>query len=230
MTSDENDGKAPLHPGAATPKFGMIGPTVEDDIRRAISKYGKTAVKAAVAELTKPRKGRPDEKDWPGLRHIMEADAREWLDGGDPFATRTNYSIAKEFADRQPGQSHPSTMKRIERKLAKKPYDRRWYMLVTAEHIARDSYPHSDYIHVLEELSAGDYHDVWSKMLTRAHDQVARYAEINGSPPSPNVPMRKIESVYSDLLINPKPIKPISSGLFGAGLLGGGLLNTDGSK
>lgn len=110
------------------PKFDLVGPTVDDDIRRIIARYGTEAVKQAVKRVTKPKRGRKPEKDWPELREVIESDARDWLAGGDPFSSRSNYSIAKDFADKNPGHSHPATMKRIERKLVQK---RVWMTLVT---------------------------------------------------------------------------------------------------
>src|SRR3546814_7581713 len=76
----------------------------------------------------------------------MEADAREWLAGNDPFTTRSNYSIAKELSERNPGHSIVSTHKRIERKLSRGPYNRRWFALVWAENLSRNQGPHGAHI------------------------------------------------------------------------------------
>ena len=40
------------------PKFDLVGPTVDDDIRRIIARYGTEAVKQAVKRVTKPKRGR----------------------------------------------------------------------------------------------------------------------------------------------------------------------------
>src|SRR3546814_9262509 len=83
----------------------------------------------------------------------MEADAREWLAGNDPFTTRSNYSIAKELSERNPGHSIVSTHKRIERKLSRGPYNRRWFALVWAENLSRNQGPHGAHIRALGALS-----------------------------------------------------------------------------
>ena len=132
------------------PKFDLVGPTVDDDIRRIVTRYGAEAVKEAVKRETKAKRGRKPERDWPELREVIEADARDWLAGGDPFSSRSNYSIAKDFADRSPGHSHPATMKRIERKLVK---SRVWMTLVVAKNISREGYPYAEHIRALDALS-----------------------------------------------------------------------------
>jgi len=123
-------------------KWDIVGPTADDDIRRAISRYGLDVVLAAVKRQTKPKLGRKPEKDWPELADLIEADAKDWLAGNNPFNTRSNYSIAKYFVDKKKGQSHPATMKRIERKLVK---DRKWRTLFAAYRISKTDYPHSDH-------------------------------------------------------------------------------------
>src|SRR3546814_11670708 len=118
-------------------KMDLIGPTVDDDIRRAIARYGADDVKVAVKNATKAKRGRKKEPDWPEPREIMEADAREWLAGNDPFTTRSNYSIAKEIAESNLGHSIVSTNKRIERNHYRGQYNRRWLALVRAENRKR---------------------------------------------------------------------------------------------
>ena len=177
----------------APPKFDLVGPTVDDDIRRVINRYGVEAVKGAVKHLTKPRRGRPKINDWRELQSVMETDAREWIEGGDPLDARTNYSIAKQFAEANPGQSAISTHQRIERKLARKPYDRRWYMLVTAETMTRDNYSWKQHIRALEGLQDTDTHPVWASMLERAKSDAADYQSKLGEPPTDSLTMRQVE-------------------------------------
>lgn len=172
-------------------RFDLVGPTADDDIRRAIARYGTDAVKAAVARQTKPKRGRKSIKDWAELRDTIEADARSWLSGGDPFVVRSNYSIAKEYADRKPGHSHPATMKRIERKLALR---RRWITLVTAENISRSAYPHAQHIRTLVALAEEfpDKYSQWS--LDQAQSHVADYEARHGHPPPPEMPINEVEA------------------------------------
>ncbi|WP_324740129.1 hypothetical protein U8326_10140 [Tsuneonella sp. CC-YZS046] len=197
-------------------EWDLVGPTAEADIRRAIARYGDAAVKAAVKNLTKPKRGRKQERDWPELREYIEKDAREWLAGGDPFKTRTNYSIAQDFAAKNPGHGAVSTHKRIERKLAKKPYDRRWFVLVTAMHLSRDSLPHAQHIRALEELaqlnaSAG----IWQEALELAQSDIADYQAKTGGPPQASLSMKEIQSGARNALL--AAVRPLNrqGGLFG---------------
>ena len=176
------------------PEYDLVGPTVEDDIRRAINRYGAKAVKDAAKQLTKSKRGRPNLPDYPKLRDVFEADARDWLDGRDPMAERSNYSIAKSFAETNPGQSPISTYQRIERKLAKKPFDRTWIMLVTAEKISRTSYSWEQHLRVLQELSETDTFSVWTKLFDRAKLDVADYERKNGEPPPTILTMNEVEN------------------------------------
>ena len=179
-------------PGAP-PKFDLVGPIVDDDIRRAINRYGREAVKDAIKRLAKPRRGRPKINDWRELLHVGEADAREWLEGGDPIAARSNYSVAKKFAHANPGQSAISTHQRIERKLRQKPNGRLWYLLVSAENLSRDNYSWKQRIRVLEALSEVDSHPVWSNFLESAKSDVADYEAKKGEPPADALTMKQVE-------------------------------------
>lgn len=196
------------------PKFDLVGPTVDDDIRRIIARYGTEAVKQAVKRVTKPKRGRKPEKDWPELREVIESDAREWLAGGDPFSSRSNYSIAKDFADKNPGHSHPATMKRIERKLVQK---RVWMTLVTAENFSREGYPYAVHIRALEALSEAGSHPVWASIRDRAKSDVADYEAKKGEVPPAHMSMKEVEDAARNALLTlnalSQPKK--SGGLFG---------------
>lgn len=173
----------------------LVGPAVEDDIRRAINRYGADAVQQTVAKLTKRGRGAPKITDWVELRPVIEAEAVNWLTGDDPIAARSNYNIAKEFADKNPGHSHPSTMKRIERKLSKKLYGRRWYILALAYEKSKDHYPHGLHLRALEELHKMDEHAFWNGLLDLANCDLQDYeAKIGESPPA-NLSMKEIQDV-----------------------------------
>ena len=180
----------------APPQWDLVGPTVDDDVRRAISRYGAEAVKMAVKEATKAKRGRKREPDWPELRDVIHADALEWLAGGDPFATRSIYSIAKDFSERNPGHSVVSTHKRIERKLSKGPYDRRWFTLVTAENLSRDGYPYPVYMRTLEalvDLPVSAVPGLWQFYLDRLRSTLADYAAREGTAPPEHMTFRELE-------------------------------------
>jgi len=197
---------------AYKPRMDLVGPTVDDDIRRAVIRYGAEAVKQAVKAATKPRRGRKPVPDWPELRDVIRADAREWLEGGNPLATRSNYSIAKEFADKNPGQSHPATMKRIERKLIRK---RAWMTYANAEILSRDAYPYADHIRSLEALSEVDSHDIWPDLCKRARATVADYEAKHGSPPPADMNMKEVEDAARNALMVPPPSGGVLNALFG---------------
>ena len=200
------------------PQMDLVGPTVDDDIRRAIQRYGAEAVKAAVKSATRAKRGRPLERDWPELRDIIHADALEWLAGGDPFAARSNYAIAKDFAERNPGHSVVSTHKRIERKLSRGPYDRRWFTLVTAENLSRDGFPYSAHLRALEAVASlpdTKIADVWQSMLDRARSTVADFEAREGKPPDPSMSYKQIEEAVQKGSLAALVAPPRRGGLFG---------------
>lgn len=212
----------------AMPKMDLVGPTVDDDIRRVIWRYGAEAVKNAVKKATKAKLGRKKEPDWPELREIIEADARDWLAGNDPFAARTNYAIAKAFAERTPGQSAVSTHKRIERKLSKGPYDRRWFTLASAEIQSRDAYPFEVHIRALEalsELPESSRPEIWKASLDSARATVADYEAREGKAPAAKMTFREIEEAVRKASLAALIAPPPRRGLFanhpqGQGVLG----------
>lgn len=204
--------------GALAPKFDLVGPTVDDDIRRAVQRYGAEAVKAAIKEATKAKRGRKREPDWPELRDVIHADALEWLAGGDPFAARSNYAIAKDFAERNPGHSVISTHKRIERKLSRGPYDRRWFTLITAENLSRDGFPYTAHVRALEAVA--NLPDtkpayLWHSILERARSTIADYHAREGKAPDPSMSYRQIEDAVREGSLAALVSPPRQGGLFG---------------
>ena len=193
---------------AEGPKFDLVGPTVDDDVRRIIMRYGAENVKAAVKRQTKAKRGRKPEKDWPEVRDVIEADAREWLAGGDPFSARSIYSIAKSFADRNPGHSHPATMKRIERKLVQK---RVWMTLVVAENISREGYPHGAHVRAIEALAETDSHPVWKMQLDRVRSDLADYEAKIGEAPPAHLSMNEVEGAARNALARFNALGSLSS-------------------
>ena len=175
---------------AAATKFDIVGPTVDDDVRRIIARYGADAVKEAVRTQTKPKRGRKPERDWPLLWPYIERDAREFLEGGDPFKRWSNYAIAKDYADMHPGQSHPAIMKRITGRLKAK---RKLFMLIEAERISRTDYPFAVNLRAVTELTRADRHPVWASMFARAKKHIDDYTAKYGSPPDDDFPIAKVE-------------------------------------
>lgn len=161
------------------PKVDFVGPTVDDDVRRIIWRYGAAAVQEAVKRQTRPKRGRRKIPDWKELRPFIEEDALLWLQGEDPFALRKDYAIAKVLADAGPVHYHAATMDRIKRKLRGK-QGRKFFVYFTAMEMSRDQYSfkrHISAIRALKEL-AGD--DSWDLTLTNAIGRVANFEQWNG--------------------------------------------------
>lgn len=175
---------------AAATKFDIVGPTVDDDVRRIIARYGADAVKEAVKAQTKPKRGRKPEKDWPLLWPYIVRDAREFLDGGDPFERWSDWSIANDYAKEKPGQSPSATVKRILGRLKEK---RRIFMLIEAERISRTDYPFAVNLRALTELTRAERHPVWASMYARAQKHIDDYTAKYGAPPDEEFPIAKVE-------------------------------------
>lgn len=196
-------------------RYEPVGPTADHDIRRLIARYGTAEVRAALKRQGKVRRGRKLEPDWSDLSPVLEDDARIWLEGGDPFTARSNYAIAKEFADRKPGQSHPATMKRIERKLAQK---RVLYTLYAAEQIGAEGYPFEAFLRTLEALAKLQPEFPWPSMRDHALRDIKTYTRKVGHEPAPSLTMREVEEVSRNALL--KPPSKTETGVIG------GLLDT----
>lgn len=177
-------------------KWDLVGPTVDEDIHRAILRYGFDAVKASVERQPKPKLGRPPLKDWTELLPVIESDARLWLAGGDPVSTVSNYSIAKDFANRTPGQSPLATHKRIEDKLRKK---REVMFLIRAMIISRDEYPYADHIRALTALIESSCNESVKTMLESVQRTVSDYEAKFGAPPSAQISFGEVESQLNNI-------------------------------
>ena len=179
--------------------------TLEGLIRLAIDHYGSDAVRATAKALTRSRPGRPKLHDWLELRHVTEADARDWLEGRDPFSFRSNYSIAKEYAEKHPGWNAISTYKRIERKLGQKPYDRVWFMLVRAMLGSRDKWPFAIHLKALQELAVIDPNPNFQTLLRVAQSNISAYESKSGQAPPPELTMREIRESARNALARQSP-------------------------
>lgn len=211
----ENTG-APAQAATASPGWVPNPTTVTDEVRILILRYGADAVKRAVKEATKAKRGPKKKPDWKELRDVIETDARDWLAGRDPFKLRTNYAIAKAFAERHPGHSPISTFERIERKLKTGPYDRRWFVFTTAEIMTRDSYPHADHLRALEALAKLPKESgsaMWKRSLERAQAEVARFEAREEHPPDASMTMEEIEEANAQAPLN--ALMPPSANLWG---------------
>ena len=68
---------------SAAAKWDLVGPTIDDDIRRLIGRYGGLAVKEATARMTKAKRGAKMLPDWKELKPWIDEDAKAWLEGRD---------------------------------------------------------------------------------------------------------------------------------------------------
>jgi hypothetical protein len=202
--------KAPQQLNALMPHVLPPAP-LDQEIRRLIAVHGAEAVKREVKAATRPRRGRKQEKDGPLLHPFLEQDARDWLEGRDPFALRSQKSIARQVATENPGHSFDSTMRRLERKLAS---NRRRFMLYAALDISRREYPFAAYLRTVEELATVS--DLWRRTRELEGQILARYVEVYGEP-DPAMTWQDLEAkprypnALEALLGKPKP----SGGMFG---------------
>jgi hypothetical protein len=145
-------GKSPVAraivPSAPTNAF-MLSP-LDAELTALIRRHGKEAVQQALSRLTKGKKGRPQDEDWPLLHAEMQRDAEDWIAGKEPHRIRSNYAIAKAFATHNRGQSQVATMRRVMGKLKEK---RKWTGLVAAYGITSGSHvPHGTHIKIIKQL------------------------------------------------------------------------------
>lgn len=171
---------------------GLLSLDLNQEISRLISRYGYDAVNEAIVNQgKKPKKGRRSITDWPEIFPIVSEDALSWLAGQDPFGHRTNYSIAKQIADKLPEHRRASTQDRIERKLRK---NRILLTLMRAVYVSRDGYPYADYIRALEELLKIDPSEVWTDSLNGVRSRLGEYEAKFGSAPPPEYSIVAVET------------------------------------
>jgi hypothetical protein len=91
------------------PKWDLVGPTVDDDIRRIIQRYGAEAAVEAIERQTRRKPGMPTKGDWKVLHKIVQEDARLWLAGGNPFMRGADHSVATWFAEAHPDENVQSS-------------------------------------------------------------------------------------------------------------------------
>lgn len=163
------------------PNFDIVGPNVDDDIRRLVRRYGAKKVKEAIKRQTAPRRGRRPEGDWCELDDILREDARLWLEGSDPFKARSNSSIATKFAKKHAGHSRSATRDRIMRKLRER---RRYYTLIEAERLSETQYPFAENLRAIAALGEiGTRRDLWKRLLRFRKGSLADYRSKFGEPP-----------------------------------------------
>jgi hypothetical protein len=164
---------------------------VEGEVRHLIRRYGFQKTKDALDRQTHRKPGTKLKEDWKILEPLLKADARSWLEGGDPFNERSDYSIAKWFAEKHPDQNveFDSTLRRIKRRLSK---DRRYHALVEAFWLS-EAYSYEIQLRVLSELcSLARSGAGWRNALKTAEETLSDYRTKFGAPPA-NMTMRELE-------------------------------------
>jgi hypothetical protein len=184
------------------PTLDLVGPGVDDDVRRLIGRYGAEAVKAALGRQTRRKPGMKLKGDWQLLApFFLEEDARRWLEGDDPLKKRSNNSIAEWFAKNHPDPNveFESTRRRIRRKLAK---DRRYFTLVEAFWISKDRHSYLKHLEALRALCAARRIDsVWRAALARAEGALSDYTVKLAGPPPATLTMLEVEAAASEALL-----------------------------
>lgn len=173
------------------PTRSVLEVATEDGIKSAIQQHGKKVVEEELSRLMQVRSGPKGIDDWPKLRVLLEPDVEKWLKGNDPFDTRKDYAIAKEFADCFPGHNHPATMKRIQRKLKAK-NARRYYVFCRAFLEARQTYPHAQYFDALRELASIQPNGPWQSFIETGRVVLEEYSARVGEAPT-GLPISDIE-------------------------------------
>lgn len=178
--------------------FDIVGPQVEDDVRRLIRRYGVEEVRQAVRIETAKKRGRKTVSDWSELLGILREDARIWLDGGDPFTARSNRSIARDFANKRPGHSRDATRDRIMRKLRER---RRYFTLVEAERLSETDYPYAKNLRTIAALrETGMRRDIWEHLLRIREGSLADYRAKFGEPPA-SMTMHELVAEAAKLIV-----------------------------
>jgi len=183
--------------GKYQPEYDLVGPTVDDDLRRIIKRYGRDAVLDAIKREGKKKRGRKAQPDWPELSKVLEEDARTLLEGGDPFPERTNYSIATAYAEANPGHSRAATHRRILRKLSQK---RVILTLLSAHQVSHDQYPFEAHLGILRRIDREKPDWAWSDLVALAETAVRDYTAKHG-PPEPAMTMKEIENGAREIML-----------------------------
>lgn len=183
------------------PVLDLTGPSVDDDVRRAIHRYGAPAVKDSIQRLARKKPGPHKDIDWRILEKFLKEDARHWLEGGDPFQRGADHSVAKWFEKNHPGENVQagSVYKRIYRKLRK---HRRQYVLVEAFWLSEANYSYLRHLNTLRELSSSSNIDaIWRGALYNAESIVRDYRiKLRREPPT-KMTMREVEEAAAKAII-----------------------------
>jgi hypothetical protein len=129
----------------------VIGsPELDRAISQLVTLYGAAAVRSSVRRLAKGKAGPPKIDDWSDLWQYVAGDPSAILKSTD-FRV-SNSAIAKRIAAAKPGHDPESTIRRLQRKLAKHRFD---YAQALAALLASTDAPISTYVLLTKKLSFG---------------------------------------------------------------------------
>jgi hypothetical protein len=198
---------------SALASYAMPVRTLEEELKTLIGRFGSDVVRENTLALTKKKRGRKQEKDWPIIGpRIIRLDAIDWLDGRDPFQIRSNFSIAVEFTKEYPGHNSQSTHRRIMGKLAKK---RQLLFMMTALELSERERPYADYFRAFaafpfsKGLELGKhYQSVHNRHVGAIENYRTQFGE-----PDPSLTLLAIELALQQSLMekaSPKPFVGLS--------------------
>jgi hypothetical protein len=155
--------------------------TVNDVVIELVHWFGAEAVQQALKRNAKKRKGRQSLMDAESIAYLAERDALEWLDGFDPFKSRTNYSIAKLMASKNPGQSLESTRRRIMRELAQ---NRKSWAFGLAMGFSLENHPYTKLLSIENAIAELDERSKLFVMgfIKEQRTKLNNYCEFFGAP------------------------------------------------
>ena len=198
----------------ALASYTMPVGSLEEELKSLISRFGSDVVRETSVRLTKKKRGRKQEQDWPIIGpRINRSDAISWLDGCDPFQMRSNYSIAVEFTKEYPGHNAQATHRRIMGKLAKK---RELLFMIEALKISERERPHRDYFRAFEAFpffKAMKFSKIFQADHNRYVGAIENYRAKLGEP-DPSLTLFEIELALQQCLMAEATLKP-KGGLLG---------------
>ena len=150
-------------------------------LEKLVREFGAAEVRSAALRLTKQKRGRKAEKDWPLLQEQMMQDARALIRGASVSDLPTNYAIATAFIEQHPGHNPASTHRRIMGKLAKGRDWITWYHVID---IAEKEEPFIVYFELSSRYPDGViFQEYCLQKADRMRGVLERYRSLYGEPP-----------------------------------------------
>ncbi|MDR6853612.1 hypothetical protein J2Y54_003132 [Sphingomonas sp. BE123] len=169
-------------------------------LERLVREFGAAEVRSAALRLTKQKRGRKAERDWPLLQEQMMRDARALLRGASAADLPTNYAIATAFVEQNPGHNPASTHRRIMGKLTKGRDWITWYHVID---IAKKEEPFIAFFQASYRYPDGlIFQEHRLREADRMRGVLERYRGFYGEPPA-DMTMDAIEAKTKEPIQNP---------------------------